>query len=81
MSRRGVTQELIDETRASTENQMLKDLHDIAERGGDIELPDKQGAAPVCFLPPFPPLHLFNHHFHFNSAVTHRIGQRLLKSG
>lgn len=47
MSRRGITQELIDETRASTENQMLRDLHEIAERGGDIEVPDRHGATPV----------------------------------
>lgn len=48
MSRRGVTQELIDETRAFTENQMLRDLHEISERGGDIEIPDRHGATPVC---------------------------------
>lgn len=47
MSRRGVTQELIDETRAATENQMLTDLTEIANRGGDLETPDKQGASPV----------------------------------
>lgn len=47
MSRRGVTQELIDETRAATENQMLQDLTEIAARGGDLEYPDKQGASPV----------------------------------
>lgn len=52
MSRRGVTQELIDETRASTENQMLRDLHEIAERGGDIEVPDRQGATPVSVHTP-----------------------------
>lgn len=47
MSRRGVTQELIDETRAATENQMLKDLTEIATRCGDLEYPDKQGATPL----------------------------------
>lgn len=47
MSRRGVTQELIDETRAATENQMLQDLTEIAARSGDLEYPDKQGATPV----------------------------------
>lgn len=47
MSRRGVTQELIDETRAATENQMLQDLTEIAARGGDLEYPDKQGASPL----------------------------------
>lgn len=47
MSRRGVTQELIDETRAATESQMLQDLTDIAARGGDLEYPDKQLATPL----------------------------------
>lgn len=47
MSRRGVTQELIDETRAATENQMLQDLTEIATRVGDLEYLDKQGASPV----------------------------------
>lgn len=47
MSRRGVTQELIDETRAATETQMVKDLTEIAARGGDLEYPDKQGASPL----------------------------------
>lgn len=47
MSRRGVTQELIDETRASTENQMLKDLMELVARGEDLEHPDKQGATTV----------------------------------
>lgn len=53
MSRRGVTQELIDETRASTENQMLHDLHEISERGSDIEAPDRHGATPVSVPNPF----------------------------
>lgn len=47
MSRRGITQELIDETRASTENQMLTDLQVIVDNGGDIDVLDKQGATPV----------------------------------
>lgn len=47
MSRRGITQELIDETRASTENQMLNDLQVLVENGGDIDVLDKQGATPV----------------------------------
>lgn len=50
MSRRGVTQELIDETRAATENQMLKDLIEIVNRGEDLENPDKQGATAVIRL-------------------------------
>lgn len=47
MSQRGVTQELIDETRASTETIMLVDLETIAKRGGDLEVPDAQGATPL----------------------------------
>lgn len=47
MSQRGVTQELIDETRASTETLMLVDLEVIAKRGGDLEKPDAQGATPL----------------------------------
>lgn len=47
MSRRGVTQELIDETRSATENQMLMDLQDLVTRGGDLEVADKHGATPV----------------------------------
>lgn len=47
MSQRGVTQELIDETRASTETVMLVDLETIAKRGGDLEIPDAQGATPL----------------------------------
>uniref|UniRef100_A0A0K8TKJ2 Protein phosphatase 1 regulatory subunit 16A n=1 Tax=Tabanus bromius TaxID=304241 RepID=A0A0K8TKJ2_TABBR len=47
MSKRGVTQELIDETRALTEKQMLSDLMEIANEGGDLEQPDLQGATPL----------------------------------
>lgn len=47
MARRGVTQELIDETRASTEVQMLRDLQKIVTVGGDLEYKDHQGATPV----------------------------------
>ena len=50
MARRGVTQELIDDTRASTEVQMLRDLQKIASVGGDLEFKDHQGATPVCVL-------------------------------
>ncbi|XP_023246581.1 protein phosphatase 1 regulatory subunit 16A isoform X2 [Copidosoma floridanum] len=44
MARRGVTQELIDETRASTEVQMLLDLQKLASVGGDLEYKDHHGA-------------------------------------
>ncbi|XP_055693229.1 protein phosphatase 1 regulatory subunit 16A isoform X1 [Lutzomyia longipalpis] len=47
MSRRGVTQELIDETRAGTEIMMLNDLEEISIMGGDLEMPDHQGATPL----------------------------------
>lgn len=47
MSRRGVTQILIDETRAATESRMLKDLQELAALGGDLEMPDFNGATPV----------------------------------
>ncbi|GAB1862199.1 Protein phosphatase 1 regulatory subunit 16A [Camponotus japonicus] len=47
MARRGVTQELIDETRASTEVQMLRDLQKIASLGGDLEYKDHQDATPL----------------------------------
>lgn len=47
MARRGVTQELIDETRASIEVQMLRDLQKVASLAGDLEYKDHQGATPV----------------------------------
>lgn len=49
MSRRGITQELIDETRASIENQMLTDLQVIVDTNGDIDVLDRQGATPVSY--------------------------------
>ncbi|KAK9887181.1 hypothetical protein WA026_020634 [Henosepilachna vigintioctopunctata] len=47
MAKRGVTQQLIDETRASTERQMLADLKQIAMKNGDLETYDSQGATPL----------------------------------
>ncbi|CAD7080364.1 unnamed protein product [Hermetia illucens] len=47
MSKRGVTQELIDDTRALTEKQMLNDLMELASIGGDLDVPDHQGATPL----------------------------------
>ncbi|XP_030568321.1 protein phosphatase 1 regulatory subunit 16A isoform X1 [Drosophila novamexicana] len=47
MAQRGVTQELIDETRSSTERVMLKDLMELARTGADLEEPDYQGATPL----------------------------------
>ena len=37
MAKRGVTQDLIDTTRAETENQMLADLVKLSENGEDLE--------------------------------------------
>jgi hypothetical protein len=50
MSKAGITQDLIDETRAATETRMLKDLQELASRGEDLEVPDKNGATPVSFI-------------------------------
>lgn len=47
MDRRGITQQLIDETRASTERQMLNDLEMKATKAEDLETYDSQGATPV----------------------------------
>lgn len=47
MARRGVTQELIDETRASTETRMLRDLQLAAVQSYDLEICDEQGATPL----------------------------------
>lgn len=47
MARRGVTQELIDETRAATETAMLRDLTHAASIGADLEYQDHQGATPL----------------------------------
>ncbi|KAI8122188.1 Protein phosphatase 1 regulatory subunit 16A [Lucilia cuprina] len=47
MSKRGVTQELIDETRSATERLMLRDLMELSKNGGDIEQPDEHGATPL----------------------------------
>ena len=79
MSRRGVTQELIDETRAATESQMLQDLTEIAGRGGDLEYPDKQGASPVSkfILKYFFQYNILN----FKYLATHSSRQWLHKSG
>ncbi|XP_044016437.1 protein phosphatase 1 regulatory subunit 16A isoform X2 [Aphidius gifuensis] len=47
MASRGVTQELIDETRGSTEMQMLHDLQKKSSLGEDLEYKDHQGATPL----------------------------------
>lgn len=50
MAKRGITQELIDETRALTENQMLDDMKYLVSSGYDINYKDENGATPVRFL-------------------------------
>jgi len=45
MAKRGITQEMIDETRAVTENMMLRDLKELAETGGDLEFRDLNSGA------------------------------------
>lgn len=47
MAKNGVTQQLIDETRANTEKQMLADMRALAQRGESLEQYDGQGATPV----------------------------------
>ncbi|CAH1779233.1 unnamed protein product [Owenia fusiformis] len=47
MAKRGVTQELIDETRLATEKQMLEDLQFLANNKGDLEFRDSSGATPL----------------------------------
>ena len=47
MAKRGITQEMIDQTRATNEMQMLDDLKKMSEAGGDLEFRDSQGATPV----------------------------------
>jgi len=43
----GVTQELIDETRAATEVGMLSDMQNIVNNNGDIEFRGRTGETPV----------------------------------
>lgn len=47
MAKRGITQEMIDETRATTENIMLTELKRMIEAKEDLEIRDHQGATPV----------------------------------
>jgi ABC-type microcin C transport system permease subunit YejB len=47
MAKRGVTQELIEETRALPETQMLKEMQTVLSKGGDLEFRDPDGATPV----------------------------------
>ena len=47
MAKRGVTQELIDTTRAQTETEMLADLVRLAQHHGDLEFREANGATPL----------------------------------
>lgn len=47
MAKRGITQDMIDETRASIERQMLLDLRLLNESSEDLESRDMMGATPV----------------------------------
>ncbi|XP_050306434.1 protein phosphatase 1 regulatory inhibitor subunit 16B [Anthonomus grandis grandis] len=47
MAKNGVTQQLIDETRGSTERKMLADMRLAAQRGDNLEQYDAQGATPL----------------------------------
>lgn len=51
MARRGVTQQLIDNTRATTENRMLQELQKAVEINQSylLESYDHQGATPVIY--------------------------------
>ncbi|KAI2663959.1 Protein phosphatase 1 regulatory inhibitor subunit 16B [Labeo rohita] len=53
MANRGITQEMINETRAAVERKMLGDIQNLLQDGADINQHDSQGAtltrpAPVC---------------------------------
>lgn len=52
MARRGVTQQLIDNTRATTEHRMLRDLQQAVENNQSylLESYDHQGATPVITM-------------------------------
>ena len=50
MAKRGITQEMIDDTRASTENLMLADLRALADAGEDLEFRDSLGSTPVSVM-------------------------------
>ncbi|KAJ3601977.1 hypothetical protein NHX12_029738 [Muraenolepis orangiensis] len=44
MANRGITQEMINETRASTERRMLGDIRELIRRGEEVNQQDSQGA-------------------------------------
>ncbi len=46
----GVTQDLIDETRLSTETNMLDDLKYMVDQKGDLEIRGRYGETSVCVV-------------------------------
>jgi protein phosphatase 1 regulatory subunit 16A len=52
MARRGVTQQLIDNTRSTTEHRMLQELQQAVENNQSylLESYDHQGATPVIYI-------------------------------
>ncbi|XP_013860226.1 protein phosphatase 1 regulatory inhibitor subunit 16B isoform X1 [Austrofundulus limnaeus] len=44
MANRGITQEMINETRASTERRMIEDIQELLRRGEEVNQQDSQGA-------------------------------------
>ncbi|XP_013777711.1 protein phosphatase 1 regulatory inhibitor subunit 16B-like [Limulus polyphemus] len=47
MTQKGITQEMIDQTRKAPENKMLNDLKNLAKKGESLEFRDEQGATPL----------------------------------
>ncbi|XP_076358164.1 protein phosphatase 1 regulatory subunit 16A-like [Tachypleus tridentatus] len=47
MTQKGITQEMIDETRKAPEYKMLNELKNLAEKGESLEFRDGQGATPL----------------------------------
>lgn len=50
MSQQGITQDTIDQTRASLEQQMLQDLQELTEHGYDFDAVDQYNATLVRFV-------------------------------
>lgn len=50
MAKRGITQELIDQIRVKTEQQMLFDMNNLVKNDYDINYKDEQGATPVYLI-------------------------------
>ncbi|KAK1902002.1 Protein phosphatase 1 regulatory inhibitor subunit 16B [Dissostichus eleginoides] len=44
MANRGITQEMINETRAATERRMLEDVQELMNQGEEVNMQDSQGA-------------------------------------